>query len=129
MQLNHVALNIINVDDVIDFYQNILGMKPEYQFELPATLSHAIFGVNQSLAAYFCKNNQLAFELFVLPETGNNGVAHICLEIPNREKLIAQCKNKAYKISNIKRDNKANLLFVWDKSGNCFEIKETMTHD
>ncbi|GET28535.1 VOC family protein [Prolixibacter sp. SD074] len=129
MKINHVALNINSVDEVIDFYQNILGFHIEYQFELPTTLSHTIFGIDKSLPAYLCKNDQVAFELFVLPENINKGLAHVCLEMSNRDELITRCINKGYKVNNIQRDNKPNLLFIWDKSGNCFEIKEKKYHD
>ena len=124
MIINHIALNISDVDEVTDFYQNILGFHLEYQFELSATLSHTIFGIDKSLPAYFCKNKQVAFELFVLPERSNKGLAHVCIEMSNRDELITRCQSKEYKVNNISRDNKPNLLFIWDKSGNCFEIKE-----
>jgi len=84
VKLNHIALNIRDVGEATDFYQNILGFHPEYQFELPATVSNSIFGINQSVPAYFCKNEKVAFELFVLPIKINKDVAHICLEITNR---------------------------------------------
>ncbi|OYT16657.1 MAG: hypothetical protein B7C24_06580 [Bacteroidetes bacterium 4572_77] len=129
MKLNHVALNIVNAEEVTDFYQSILGLELGYQFELPLALSQNIFGIDQSLAAYFCVKEQLAFELFVLPKNMNKGVAHICLETSNREQLMAQCKNKGYEVNNIQRDNKPDLLFVWDKAGNCFEIKEGEIND
>jgi hypothetical protein len=32
--------------------------------------------------------------------------------------------SKGFKVVNINRDRKPFLLFIWDKSGNCFEIKE-----
>jgi catechol 2,3-dioxygenase-like lactoylglutathione lyase family enzyme len=124
MKLNHIALNIIKVDEITNFYQNILGFHLEYQFELPATLSNSILGINQSMPAYICKNEQVAFELFVLPENTNQALAHVCLELSDRNELINQCISKGYKIKNIQRDNKPNLLFIWDKPGNCFEIKE-----
>lgn len=128
-KLNHIALNIKEINDVTDFYQKILGFHLEYQFELPLSLSSIIFGINQSLPAYFCKNEQVAFELFVLPENINNGLAHVCLELSDRDELINQCRNNGYKVKNIQRDNKPNLLFIWDKSGNCFEIKEKEYND
>lgn len=129
MKLTHVALNINSVDDIIDFYQNILGFHLEYQFELPTTLSHPIFGIDNSLPVYFCKNKQIAFELFVLLENINKGLAHVCLEMSNRDELITRCINKGYKVNNIQRDDKPNLLFIWDKSGNCFEIIEEEYND
>ena len=124
MKLNHIALNICNVDEITDFYQEILGFHPKYQFELPVSLGNSIFGINKSVPAYFCENEQLAVELFVLYENINNRFAHICLELPDRDKLINRCISKGYKVKNIQRNNKSNLLFIWDKSGNCFEIKE-----
>jgi len=124
IKLNHIALNISDIGEITDFYQDILGFHFEYQFELPAKLGNSIFGINQSLPVYFCKNDQMAFELFVLSENTNKGLAHVCLELPDRDELKNQCISKGYKIKNIQRDNKPNLLFIWDKSGNCFEIKE-----
>ena len=124
MKLIHIALNIYNGDEITDFYQNILGFHLEYQFELPATLSNSIFGINRNVSAYYCKNEQIAFELFVLSENTNKRLAHVCLEFSDRDKLINSCIRKGYKIKNIQRDHKPNLLFIWDKSGNCFEIKE-----
>ncbi len=124
MIINHIALNIKDASESTEFYQNILGLELKYQSELPAALSKNIFGIDQNLPMYFCKKEHAAFELFVLPENFNIGVIHVCLEMPNREKLMAQCLDKGYKINNIKRDLKPDLLFVWDKTGNCFEIKE-----
>lgn len=124
MKLNHVALNIGNIEEITGFYQNILGLELEYQFELPTALSQNIFGIDQSLSAYFYKKEHVAFELFVFPDKINIGIAHVCLEISDREKLMTRCIDKGYKVSNIKRDHKPDLLFVWDKTGNCFEIIE-----
>lgn len=129
MKLNHIALNISNVEDTIDFYQNILGFNLEYQFELPIELSINIFGVNNSLPVFFYKKEQISIELFVFLDKTNKGVSHICLETHNSEQLISQCQNKGYKVFNIERDNKPNLLFVWDKSGNCFEIKDEKSNN
>ncbi len=129
MKLNHIALNISNVEDTIDFYQNILGFNLEYQFELPIELSINIFGVNNSLPVFLYKKEQIFFELFVFLDKTNKGVSHICLETHNSEQLISQCQNKGYKVFNIERDNKPNLLFVWDKSGNCFEIKDEKSNN
>jgi hypothetical protein len=29
-------------------------------------------------------------------------------------------------VNNTKREGKPDLLFIWDKAGNCFEIKEEL---
>jgi catechol 2,3-dioxygenase-like lactoylglutathione lyase family enzyme len=125
IKLNHIALNIREVNEVTDFYQNILGFHPEYQFELSATLGHTIVGINQSLPAYFSKEELVgAFELFVLPGNMNIGSVHVCIEMSNRDELITRCQNKDYKVNSIQIDNNPNLLFIWNKPGNYREIKE-----
>lgn len=124
MKFNHIAFNINTVDEISSFYHDILGFHLEYQFELPAAMSYSIFGINQNIPGYFCKNGTIALELFVFPENTNKGLAHVCLEIPDRNELINHCISKGYPIKKIQRDNKPALLFIWDKSGNCFEIKE-----
>jgi len=55
-KVNPIALNINDVTEVTDFYQDILGFHLEYQFELPAILGNSIFGIDQSVPAYFYKN-------------------------------------------------------------------------
>ena len=77
MKLNHIALNIDHTEDITDFYQNIFGLELVNQFELPRALGQSIFGINHSLPAYFCKNEHIAIEMFVLPEKENQGVAHV----------------------------------------------------
>ncbi|HPE87288.1 MAG: VOC family protein [Bacteroidia bacterium] len=124
MKLNHIALNINHVDDILNFYQNMLGMQLQYQFTLSASLSRAFFGFDQELPVYFYQKDHVAFELFVTSKKINNGIAHACLEIPDRESFIAQCQDMGYPVNCVERDSKPNLVFVWDKSGNCFEIKE-----
>lgn len=62
--------------------------------------------------------------MFVLPENMNKGLAQARLELSDRNELITQGITQGYKVKNMQRDNKPNLLFIWDKSGNCFEIKE-----
>jgi catechol 2,3-dioxygenase-like lactoylglutathione lyase family enzyme len=82
MLLHHVALNIHTSEEVIDFYQNILKLELAYQFELPEELSRSVFGINQSLPAFFCKNRQVAFELFVVPEKTKKGGLISALKFP-----------------------------------------------
>lgn len=124
MKLNHIALNINNEEDRVNFYQNILGLQLEHQFQLSSALSMDIFDVSKQLPAYLYKKGNVLFELFVNPGNFNFGVAHVCLEMTDREGVITKCNNSGYKVKTIKRDKKPDLLFIEDKAGNRFEIKE-----
>lgn len=124
MKLNHIALNINKEKDLVNFYQDILGLQLEYQYKLSPELSMNFFEIDGVHSAYMYKKDNVFFELFVYPGNVKPGVAHVCLEIPNRERLITLCMKNGYKVKIIKRENKADLLFIKDNSGNSFEIKE-----
>ncbi|HPE34503.1 MAG TPA: VOC family protein [Bacteroidales bacterium] len=124
MRLNHVALNIHQKDELVNFYQNILGLHLAHQFELPEELSLKFFGMNQKLPAYMYTDDNVYIELFVHDQPVRPGVAHLCIEISNRENMIQKCTDHGYKVKRISRDNKPDLLFIEDKAGNCFELKE-----
>ncbi|MBC8486375.1 MAG: hypothetical protein H8D45_10090, partial [Bacteroidetes bacterium] len=51
------------------------------------------------------------------------GFDHICLAIKDRETLITKAEAQNYECIRRKRDI-FDLIFIKDKSGNIFEIKE-----
>ena len=123
MKLNHIGLNIQRKEDAVDFYQNILGFHFEHQFELKSSLSEKIFNVEKQTEVLFYKKENLQLELFVNSENTKQGFAHICIEIKEREKIAEKCESDGYPITRIPRSDKPDLLFISDKSGNIFELK------
>jgi len=123
-KLNHIALNISDVDEVTDFYQDILGFHMEYQFELDSDFASKIFGINKQAEVFHCKNELLNLELFVYPDNPKQIFAHICIEVIDREIIAVKCKNAGYPVTRIKRNDKPDILFIRDRAGNIFELKE-----
>lgn len=68
----------------------------------------------------------LLLEIFVTTEQYKQGFKHICILIKNREELIEKTAQNSYKCIRIKR-KKSDLIFIKDKGGNLFEIKESNT--
>ncbi len=124
MRLNHTGLNIQSEEEVIDFYQNILGFHFEYQFDLPAESAKDIFGLNKRVKAFLCKRDDLRLELFVHDVHPDKGFSHICFEVKDRENIAVQCKDKGYQVIRIERTDRPDILFVKDKSENIFELKD-----
>jgi len=124
MKLNHVALNIQSEEDLVDFYQNILGLHFEYQFNMPTELAHQIFQVNKPIKVFLYKREDILLELFVCSVKTNQNFAHICFEVKNCESIAAKCEQSGYPVIRIKRNDRNDLLFVKDKEGNIFELKE-----
>jgi catechol 2,3-dioxygenase-like lactoylglutathione lyase family enzyme len=123
MKLNHIALNIKGENELIDFYQNIFGFQPEYQFDLNLDMAMKIFNIENQPKVYLYKNDNLVLELFVYPESTIQGFAHICLEMADREKIAQKGEKAGYPITRIQRKDKPDILFIRDKAGNIIELK------
>ena len=66
MDLNHVAISINSVEEINDFYLNILGMQLIRQFDLNKNLAFNIFGLDSDIPAYLLTRGNLTLEIFLL---------------------------------------------------------------
>ncbi len=122
-QLHHMALAVFPPREIHDFYMAILGMKFMRQFTLSAELTQQIFGIPDEIEVQVVGNENITLELFIWPQVVPGSFEHICLTVPHRENLIKKAALAGYPVTRILRDQ-GDLLFVRDKSGNLYEIKE-----
>ena len=123
MKLKHIALNIEAKEELTHFYQNVLNFHLVHQYELSATLASQIFGIKKEIEVFIYSNDRIDLELFVYSDKTKQGFAHICVETEDRDIVADRCKNAGYCVIKIERHDKPNLLFVIDKTGNKFELK------
>ena len=123
MKLEHIALTISNPAEINDFYQDILGMKQEKTFILNKVLADKIFGIPKETSVFFMQKDNLFLEIFILTGSQKQRFNHICLSIKNREMLVEKVCKRNYKCIRIERDT-FDIIFIKDKYGNTFEIKE-----
>ena len=122
MKLKHIAITIDNSDEIINFYQRILGMEEVRNFVLDKSLSAKIFGVKENLPVYLMQKDDLVLEIFIYKQN-QQPVNHLCISVENREKLTKELQEKGYETIIIEREQ-PDLVFIKDKSGNIFEIKQ-----
>ncbi len=123
MKLNHIALTIESKEELKDFYQNILGFKLEYEYDIDANLADTIFGVSKETEVFRYSKNDLHFEFFVSDKKTTPIFTHIGVDVEDREAVATKCKKAGYKVTRVERSHKYDLLFVSDKAGNKFELK------
>ena len=123
MKLEHIALTINSHDEIINFYHNVLDMKTVKAFTLNSELANAIFNINMGVHVYLLKKGNLMLEVFVSPKKISHGFNHICISVSNRELFIQNAIKRKYEVIQIEREFN-NLVFLKDKNGNAFEIKE-----
>ncbi len=123
MELNHIALTVTNHQEIIDFYQDILGFQTMRVFELESQLSWKIFGIPDDVAIAVLSKDELTLEIFISNKPIKPGFGHICLNVKNRETIIRKAKAMGYNVVSIDRGS-YDLIFIKDKNGNLFELKD-----
>jgi len=124
MKLEHIALNITDHNEIINFYQNVLGMVEIRKYELDKELAELFFNIRENTSVYLMQKDELVLELFINTKSYNHGFNHICIKMKNRGSIIDKAKNNSYKC--IRREREYfDQIFISDNSGNIFEVKET----
>lgn len=124
MKFEHVALMISDPKEVENFFEGILGLKKEREFHMNRDLAGKIFGIHQETPVFQLRHEDLMMELFLMPVSARHDFRHICLSFDNREEIIERVNQNGYECIRMKRTY-SDLVFIKDKSGNMFEIKES----
>ncbi len=122
MKLEHIAITVESLDEIVNFYQNILGMEQIRDFVIDKSLTAKLFNVDENLPVYLMQRDDLVLEIFILKQN-RESVKHLCIALENRENLIRELQEKGYQTIIIEREQH-DLVFIKDKSENIFEIKQ-----
>jgi catechol 2,3-dioxygenase-like lactoylglutathione lyase family enzyme len=124
MKLSHVALVASSQENADRFYERILKLTKIKTSVLKSDLAMEIFGFAVECPLILYGNEAFAIEVFVTEALPPNRspVAHICLQVEDREAFIAVCRSAGLTVLSIPR-GEWQLYFVRDFDGNLFEIK------
>jgi len=125
MKFEHIALSVSDQEEIENFYTNVLGMKQIKNFALRKDLSTKVFGINKETNVFHLQKDRIVFEIFVTTGYRKKAFDHVCISIKNREDFLNKALLHGYKVIRIEREL-FDLIFIRDKDGNTFEIKEKM---
>ena len=123
MNIEHIALTITDHKEIKEFYQEILGFAEIKSFILQKELAREIFGLGKESRVFHLQTNDLMLELFLIPERFENVHNHICFSVPNREAIVNKAIRDGYACIRVRRQH-SDMIFLKDKSGNLFELKQ-----
>jgi len=124
MKINHLALIASSEERADRFYLDILGLRKAAPKTVEASLSLALFNLNFPLTYISYYNDNLRFEIFILPESQLQfSPTHVCLEVKDRESLLAKCLATGLPVKRLTKEGK-EIVFISDCDGHLFEIKE-----
>jgi len=123
LKLLHIALSISHQEDINDFYKEVLGMEEFRSFKIKESHAGRIFGIKKEVPVIQLKSGKLMLELFITKDAVKHAFDHTCVSVNDREAMVEKAIRKNYEVIRIERED-FDLVFVRDKSGNIFEVKE-----
>jgi catechol 2,3-dioxygenase-like lactoylglutathione lyase family enzyme len=121
--IHHIALTVNYTSELEAFYENVLMFNVHHRFLLAAEWSDSIFNMKGETEVVVMRHQDMEFELFMNQESEKKTFAHVCLTYWKSELIYANAQRAGYRAI-IKPRQGHDTYFVWDKSGNLFEIKE-----
>ena len=120
---HHIGITIKDRAEVENFYKNILGFELIKIFTISASLSEKIFNLEKDVEVALVCRKDFTIELFICKIKNKQNYEHICIMVENREQIIKKALENNYPCIIIERDP-FDIVFIRDKAGNLFEIKE-----
>ena len=124
MKLEHIALTVKIREEINDFYCKILEMNRVRDFVLKRDVAFDLFGRDEQIEVAFLEKDGISMEIFVTETQAGSRVEHLCIAVTDREQLTRSAREMGYGVIRIKRPE-FDLLFLKDKSGNLFELRNT----
>ncbi len=121
--LQHIALTVNDSDEIKHFYEEVLLFNMQRKFSVNSDVTRQIFNVGGITDVYVMNHQDAQFEIFISSLKEKKAFSHICLSYSKAENIFKKAVDMGYK-SLIKENRRNNTYFIWDKSGNMFEIKE-----
>ena len=121
--LQHIALTINFTEDIEKFYKEVLLFQEKYKFIMDPYTSKEVFNIPRLIDVYLMEYNNMQLEIFLNARKERHIFSHICLRYNNSKNVYQKAVAGSYRTLVRKRDDH-DTYFIWDKSGNMFEIKE-----
>ncbi len=121
--LLHVAITIHYPKEIEDFYKKVLHFTVQRKFSLNKETSQKIFNSEEVVDVYLMEHQSVQFEIFISCKKEQKLFSHVCLAYRQTTTIYERANKAEYKTL-IKKNEENDTYFIWDKSGNMFEIKE-----
>lgn len=123
MQIHHTAITVNNLDESIDFYSRLFGLKPVRVFERPDMHAKAVFlqGDNVQLELWEFANG---YKKTVQPKLEETGIRHIAFETDSIEDFLKGLPESILVTKAKKGASGGTYAFLKDPSGIDIEIYE-----
>jgi len=120
--IHHIALSISDSEDIENFYEEVLSFKLRQKFSLFPETAREIFNSERTADVYVMEKQDVRLEIFINSQKEKKVFSHICLLEKEADIIYKKAIQQQYKIR-IWENSVQFTCFIWDRSGNMFEIK------
>lgn len=121
--LHHIALTINDSEEIENFYEGVLLFSMKHKFTVNGEITRQIFNAEGTIDVYIMTYHDTQLEIFISPKKERKVFSHICLAFREAEITYQKAVERGYKAF-FKKNPVNDTYFIWDKSGNIFEIKQ-----
>lgn len=122
IMLKHIALTVNDAAEIKNFYEDVLLFDLKQKHSVDGEVISLIFDMEGATDVCIMEQHDVQFEIFIRPEKERKVFSHVCLVYRNAEVIYNNSIKGDYKAL-IKKNPGNDTYFIWDKSGNIFEIK------
>lgn len=122
----HTGIAVSSSDRADLVFEHIFEMKRLYSFEIEKDIVDVLFGGSSGMSVRVYDAGTTRLEVFITPEAASYpaGFHHICLGVPDRNRLLKKARAAELEVRRYERSNGSDVIFVVDRDGNLYEIKE-----
>ncbi len=122
--LLHAGICVRSKNEMEDFYQNILGFRQKYSFVIDVARAKALFDIEHEIEVFLLERKSVRIELFIADRMQKSAIQHLCFEMPFTNSWLAEVEQSGFLHHRFVNSHSKQTIFLKDKSGNLFEIKE-----
>ena len=107
-------------------FEEILGLERTKDFQAPAGLIAALFGVNEPARILVYGTGCADVEVFISMAAAGRapGLSHLCLECADRDGVVSRAAAAGFGVRRFARPDGSFIIFIQDPDANLYEIKQ-----
>lgn len=123
MKVHHIGTWVPDVGVAAEFYWNVLGLKKEREYEVPADIMKAIFGTEEPCMVQVYGGERVRVEIFDAAGQAKSGINHFSLSVGDAREFCLRAKARRAEVFEVWRGDHP-VYFIKDPHGVLVEIKD-----
>lgn len=123
MEADHIGIWAQDVGMAERYYEDVLGLKKEREYDVSADIMKAIFGTEQVCSVKVYGRENVRVEIFDAAGGARSGINHFSLSVGDRKEFCDRAKAKGAEVIKVWRGDHP-VYFIKDPHGVLTEIRD-----